>query len=219
MSAPLPFATCIANPDGGVPQPLRRGVHAPLPSARPAKRLHKVRYFGSGTPANAPLPATPDCSSTCNVPNASRHSPSPAPSLPAPAINPPSRLSVCVQTAASVISSSSASSCQNSPKDRDRMPRCAPLVTRACPTRHALLLPASRSLTKFARQTHPRAPREPLPRPAPSVPLSPFRAYCSMPATRRHHPTTEISRRNATNCPAPASPNRPFAPAARRKNP
>src|SRR5262245_17685651 len=48
-----------------------------------------------------------------------------APSLQSPPIDPASRLSLSVQSAASAISSPSASSCQNSPKARDRMPRCA----------------------------------------------------------------------------------------------
>jgi len=42
-----------------------------------------------------------------------------------------SRPSAFVQTAALAISSSSPSSCQNSPKDRDRVQRCGPFVTRA----------------------------------------------------------------------------------------
>ena len=153
---------------------MRRFLQHVLP-----KGLHKVRYFGLWHPSKRAIASNARLLLNMQRPNASRHSPLPARSVPAPAINPPSRLSFSVQTAASVISSSFASSFQNSPKDRDRMPRDAPLLTRACPTRHALLLPASRSLTKFARQTHPRAPCAPLPPPAPSVPLSPSPAYCS----------------------------------------
>ena len=92
-------------------------MHAPLPQHVLPEGLHKVRYFGLCHPRPARQHAT------CR--HRSRHSPSPSPSVAAPAINPPSPLSVSVQTAASAISSSSAGSCQNSPKDRIRMPRGA----------------------------------------------------------------------------------------------
>ena len=58
------------------------------------------------------------------------------------------------------------------------MPRRTPTAACACPTRHGRLLSASRSLTKFARDTHPRIKSTPRPDPAPIVLNFPLPCTC-----------------------------------------
>jgi hypothetical protein len=156
---------------------MRRFLQHVLP-----KGLHKVRYFGLWHPGKRAIAS--NARLLLNMQRAQRVPAQPLPGTERSGVSDQSTLSAEGLCPNCRLGHPSASSCQSRPKDRDRMPRGPSIVTRACLTRHALLLPVSRSLTKFARKTHPQAPRAPLPRPAPPLHLSPSRPYSSIARTQ-----------------------------------